>query len=94
VKVQQKAVLLAGISYIAMAIFHIPDGIFRHAFDKDAPAQLFALTVIAASFAIYMALKPERFRFHRLAIYGAATFWARSLVMQDDLLELQALSRS
>jgi O-antigen ligase len=89
VKVQQKAVLLAGISYIAMAIFHIPDGVFRHAFDKDAPAQLFALTVIAAIFAIYMALKPERFRFHRLAIYGAAALLLTqftSLLMSGNLM--------
>jgi O-antigen ligase len=89
VKVQQKAVLLAGVSYIAMAIFHIPDGIFRHAFDKDAPAQLFALTVIAAIFAIYMALKPERYRFHRLAIYGAAALLLTqftSLLMSGNLM--------
>jgi hypothetical protein len=38
VKLQQKAVLLAGIAYIAIALFHIPDGIFRHGFDKNAPA--------------------------------------------------------
>ncbi|MEY4035523.1 MAG: hypothetical protein RLZZ311_700, partial [Actinomycetota bacterium] len=72
-----------------MAIFHIPDGVFRHAFDKDAPAQLFALTVIAATFAIYMAFKPERFRFHHLAIYGAAALLLTqftSLLMSGNLM--------
>jgi O-antigen ligase len=89
VKLQQKAMALAGLSYIALAIFHIPDGIFRHIFDKNAPAQLFGLTVIAAIFAIYIALKPERFRFHRLAIYGAAALLLTqftSLIMSGNLM--------
>ena len=55
-----------------MAVFHIPDQIFRHGFDKNAPAQFFALLVIGVVFSLYIALKSHRFRFRRLAIYGAA----------------------
>lgn len=71
-KVQQKAVTLAGLLYIVMAVFHIPDQIFRHGFDKNAPAQFFALLVIAAVFSVFIAAKSHRFHFQRVAIYGAA----------------------
>jgi O-antigen ligase len=72
VKLQQKAVTLAGLLYIAMAVFHIPDQVFRHGFDKNAPAQFFALLVIGVVFSLFIVLKAHRFHFHRLAIYGAA----------------------
>ena len=71
-RMQQKAVLFSGIAYIAMAIFHIPDQIFPHGFDKNAPVQLLSLLTVASCYLIYIALKSEKFRFHRLAVYGAA----------------------
>lgn len=55
-----------------MAVFHIPDQVFRHGFDKNAPAQFFALLLIAAIFSTFIVLKIHRFRFQRIAIYGAA----------------------
>lgn len=67
---QQKAVLFSGLAFIAMAALHIPDHIFPHGFDKNAPVQLISLLVIASLYLIYIAIKSERFRFHRLAIYG------------------------
>lgn len=70
-KVQQKAVLLAGISYIAIALLHIPDRFFPHGFDKNAPVQLFSLLTVATIYLIYIAIKSERFRFSRLAVIGA-----------------------
>lgn len=70
-KVQQKAVLLAGISYIAIALLHIPDRFFPHGFDKNAPVQLFSLLTVATIYLVYIAIKSERFRFSRLAIFGA-----------------------
>jgi O-antigen ligase len=88
-KVQQKAVLLAGIAYIAIALFHIPDGIFRHGFDKNAPAQLFSLLVVASVYTLFIALKSERFRFLKLAQYGALALVATqlaSLMMSGSLL--------
>lgn len=71
-RLQQKAVLFSGLAYIAMAILHIPDQIFPHGFDKNAPVQLLSLLIVASCYLTYVALKSERFRFHRLAIYGAA----------------------
>ena len=89
VKVAQKSVLLAGVAYIGIALFHIPDSIFRHGFDKNAPAQLFSLLVVAAAYSILIALKSERFRFTKLAQYGAMALVGTqlaSLVMSGSLL--------
>ena len=88
-KVQQKAVLLSGIAYIAIALFHIPDGIFRHGFDKNAPAQLFSLLIVAAGYSIFIAVKSERFRFTKLVQYGAFALIATqlaSLLMSGSLI--------
>jgi O-antigen ligase len=88
-KIQQKALLLSGIAYIAIALFHIPDGIFRHGFDKNAPAQLFSLLVVAAVYSIFIAVKSERFKFTKLAQYGALALVATqlaSLLMSGSLL--------
>jgi len=70
-RVQQKAVLFSGLAYIAIAIAHIPDQIFPHGFDKNAPVQLLSLLILASCYLIYVALKSEKFRFHRLTVYGA-----------------------
>ena len=71
-RLQQKAVLFSGLTYIAIAVLHIPDQIFPHGFDKNAPVQLLSLLVVASCYLIYIALKSEKFRFHHLAVYGAA----------------------
>ena len=71
-RLQHKAVLFSGLAFIAMAVLHIPDQIFPHGFDKNAPVQFLSLLFIASLYLIYIAIKSERFRFHRLAIYGAA----------------------
>lgn len=86
-KLQQKAAALAGFLYLGMAIFHIPDGIYRHAFDKDAPAQFLALMIIAAIFSIFIIFRSERFRFDKLPRYGAAaliTSLSASLLMSGN----------
>ena len=70
-RLQQKAVLFSGLAFIAIAVLHIPDQIFPHGFDKNAPVQFLSLLFIASLYLIYIAIKSERFRFHRLAIFGA-----------------------
>lgn len=69
-KVQEKSALFAGIAYLVMAVAHIPDKLFRHAFDKDAPVQLFMLLVIAAALSIVIAFRSHRFRFARFPLYS------------------------
>lgn len=88
-RLQQKAVLTSGFAYIAMALLHIPDQIFPHGFDKNAPVQLLSLLFTASFYLIYIAFKSERFRFHRLAIYGAIALVATqitSMIVSGNLL--------
>lgn len=79
-RVQQMAVLFSALAYIAMAILHIPDQIFPHGFDKNAPVQLLSLLILSSFYLIYIAIKSERFRFHRLAIYGATALVVTQLL--------------
>ena len=63
-----------------MAIFHIPDRLFQHAFDKDTPAQFLSLTAIASAFALFIVLKSERFRFSKVPVIGALALVAAQLI--------------
>lgn len=63
-----------------MAIFHIPDGLFRHAFDKDTPAQFFSLLLIASGFALFIIFKRARFRFSKLPVIGAIALVLTQLI--------------
>jgi O-antigen ligase len=71
-KIEQRTVTFVGVLYLALAIFHIPDRLFRHGFDKDAPAQFFGLMAIAAIFSLLIAIRSERFQFHRIAVVAGA----------------------
>ena len=86
---KQKSVIFAGLAYIALSLFHIPDKIFRHGFDKNAPAQLFALLIAAGGYSIFVALKRERFNFAPLVQYGALSLLLTqlaSLLMSGSLI--------
>lgn len=63
-----KSVIAAGVIYCCIALFHIPDSIFPHGFDKDAPAQLVSLTLAAAVYLVYIALHYSQFSFASTAI--------------------------
>jgi O-antigen ligase len=89
VKVQQKALLLSGVAYFAIALLHLPDRVFPHGFDKNAPVQLFSLLAVAVIYLAFIALKSERFRFSRLALYGAVGLLSTqfvSVLMSGNLL--------
>jgi O-antigen ligase len=88
-KVQQKAVLLSGIAYIAIALLHLPNRFFPHGFDKNAPVQLFSLLSVAVIYLAFIAIKSERFRFTRLALFGAIALISTqllSVLMSGNLL--------
>jgi O-antigen ligase len=88
-KVQQKAVLLSGIAYIAIALLHLPNRFFPHGFDKNAPVQLFSLLSVAVIYLALIAIKSERFRFTRLALFGAIALISTqllSVLMSGNLL--------
>ena len=67
---KQRSVIGAALGFFLLAILHIPDNLFRYAFDKNAPVQFTLLTVLAAIFLLVIALKPERFRFKRYLVYA------------------------
>jgi O-antigen ligase len=68
----RRSIVSAGLIYIGATLFHIPDNLFRHGFDKDAPAQFAYLMVAAAVYAIYIAVRPQEFVGNRLIKYGLA----------------------
>lgn len=76
----EKSAVIAGIAYIAMAVLHIPDALFKHAFDKDTPVQFFSLTTIATGFTLFIFLKSERFRFSRLPVILFGALLASQLI--------------
>ena len=67
---KQRSVIGAVLGFFLLAVVHIPDNLFRYAFDKNAPVQFTLLTVLAAVFLITIAIKPERFRFKRILVYA------------------------
>lgn len=69
---KQRSLILAAIGFLLLALLHIPDNLFRYAFDKNAPVQFTSLTSLAAAFLIVIALKAERFKFKRFVLYAVA----------------------
>ncbi len=85
----KKAVTVAGIGFILLSVLHFPDYIFPHVFDKNAPAQLLSLLILASCFSILIVLKPHRFRFPKLVTYGVLALIAAqltSLMMSGNLV--------
>ena len=68
--VQRKSIALAGTAFLALALFHIPDFIFRHAFDKNASGQFFTLLLVSSAFAFVIASRTQSFNFRKLPIFG------------------------
>jgi len=78
--VRSKSVLLAGIAFIVLSISHIPDVLFRHAFDKDAPAQFVGILVIAGIYCAAIALRPSRLSLYKLPVIGVLVLLAAQLL--------------
>ncbi len=86
---QKKTILFAGIAYLALAVLHIPDPLFRYIFDKNAPVQFLNLVLIATCYLIYIAVKSHRFRFPKLVSYGALALvisQLTSMMLSGDLM--------
>lgn len=67
---KQRSLLGAAIGFLLLAVLHIPDNLFRYAFDKNAPVQFTLLTSLAGAFLIVIALQAKRFRFKRIVLYA------------------------
>ena len=66
---ENRLVLLTGGLFILLASSHIPTFIYRHAFDKNTPVHLVLLSSMAALFAVYILLRPEKFAIGGKAIW-------------------------
>lgn len=58
---RNRLVVITGLLYFFLAIGHIPDKVFPHGFDKNAPVSLVLLVLIATAMTIFIFLKRERF---------------------------------
>jgi O-antigen ligase len=67
---KQRSLIFAAFGFLLLAVLHIPDNLFRYAFDKNAPVQFTLLTLLSGAFLIIIALKAERFRFQRIVVYA------------------------
>lgn len=76
----RRAATFAGIGFIFLAVVHFPDYFFPHVFDKNAPAQLLSLLLLASAFSILILLKPHRFRFRKVAVYGVLALIAAQTI--------------
>ena len=77
---KQRSLLGAALGFFLLATLHIPDNLFRYAFDKNAPVQFSLLMTLAAIFLALMAIKPERFRFKRLLVYAVLALGLAQLI--------------
>lgn len=77
---KQRSLILAATGFLLLAVLHIPDNLFRYAFDKNAPVQFTVLTSLAAIYLIVIALKAERFRFQRIVLYAVLALVITQLI--------------
>jgi O-antigen ligase len=81
---RNRLVAITGLSYLFLAIGHIPDNIFPHGFDKNAPVQLVGLVLIATGMAAFMFIKREIFNIPA-KILGAIYFLVAALLISTAL---------
>ena len=86
---KQRSLIFAALGFLLLAVLHVPDNLFRYAFDKNAPVQFTLLTSLAALFLIVIALNPKRFRFQRIAVYAVlalVTFQLISVFLSGNVI--------
>jgi len=58
---KNKLVVLSGLLFMMLALGHIPDNVFPHAFDKNAPVHFVLLMLISIFYSIYIVIRRNRF---------------------------------
>jgi O-antigen ligase len=81
---RNRLVAVTGLLYFFLAIGHIPDKVFPHGFDKNAPVQLILLVLIATLMNVFIFLKRERFNIPA-KILGAIYFLVAALLISTGL---------
>jgi len=77
---KQRSLVGAALGFLLLATLHVPDNLFRYAFDKTAPVQFSLLMTLAAIFLIVIAAKPERFKFKKHLLYAVMALGAAQLI--------------
>ena len=77
---KQRSVIGAALGYLLLATLHVPDNLFRYAFDKNAPVQFSLLMTLASIFLIVIAIRPERFRFRTALVYAVLALVVAQLI--------------
>ena len=58
---RNKLVVLSGLLFMTLALGHIPNNLFPHAFDKNAPVHFVLLMLISIFYSIYILIRRNRF---------------------------------
>ena len=89
---ENRLVLATGALFILLAVVHIPNSIFPHAFDKNASVELLVLVISAALFGAFILLKPGRFLFSGRAVQAiwllAAAVAISTILSSDPIASL------
>jgi O-antigen ligase len=89
---ENRLVLATGALFILLAVVHIPNSIFPHAFDKNASVELLVLVISAAFFGAFILLKPGRFLFSGRAVQAiwllAAAVAISTILSSDPIASL------
>ena len=59
--IRNKLVVLSGLLFMTLALGHIPNNVFPHAFDKNAPVHFVLLMLISIFYSIYILIRRNRF---------------------------------
>lgn len=78
--IKQRSLIGAALGYLLLATLHIPDNLYRYAFDKNAPVQFTLLMSLASIFLIVIVAKPERFKFRRFLVYAVVALVVAQLI--------------
>lgn len=81
---RNRLVAITGFAFLFLAVGHIPDKVFPHGFDKNAPVQLALLVIVAAGMAGFIFLKRERFLIP-VKVLGAVYFLVTALLISAAL---------
>jgi O-antigen ligase len=81
---RNRLVAITGFCFLILAVGHIPDKVFPHGFDKNAPVQLVLLAVIAAGMTGFIFFKRERFLIP-IKVLGAVYFLVTALLISAAL---------
>lgn len=86
---RNRLVLLTGALFVFLSLAHLPDAVFPHGFDKNAPIQLAVLVAISSLMAVFIFVRRERFAFELkpvLALYLLVAALVLSSIFSENFI--------